>query len=140
MQSIHEKINELEDLIKVHSLSPSSSFWDDVKSATGLVLADAMRGGAELEANRVWFLHKVAELSLIFIECFEKMKAKKYYEAWCELERVKIGLKCLSRNAFYGLAEFSVPALTTLVNNWQRLFPYRVFFSPAYIIKERKCS
>jgi hypothetical protein len=140
MPPLGKQIDELARTIKVNVRNPSLSFWSDTKEVSQTVLADAIKSGTENEANSAWFLDANSDVRLRFVGCFEKITKEEYYTAWCELERIEIKLNSLRRNAFYCLEDFDLGALANLVKNWQSLYPYHVFFSPGYVIKERKCS
>src|ERR1700730_7779709 len=99
MTSIAEKIDELAHAIQTNVRNPSPAFWKETKEKTAVVLEDAIKYGVENEANLAWFLDTNSQLRLQFIECIDKMKKEEYYSAWCELERIEIGLSSLRRNA-----------------------------------------
>ncbi len=87
-------------------------------------------------ANKAWFVLNTCQYRARFIEAFNEMKVGKFYDAWCNLEQVEIGVFNLLNNPFYKLKDFSLRDLREVVTNWQSLYPYAVFLSPEMIIKK----
>jgi hypothetical protein len=69
------------------------------------------------------------------------MKEGDFYKAWCGLEQCEITIASLKRH-------FSSPPddphrlvyIEKMVERWQSLFPYSVFFSPEFVKKCVECS
>jgi hypothetical protein len=114
--------------------------WQELQAQTRELLKAAIAGADEAEANRAWFLDQVALSRLEFIRCVETMRAEAFYDAWCKLEQVEIGLLWLRKNPFLDLHMFGVFELTEMVSNWQILYPYKIFFSPEFVIRKRECG
>ncbi|MBV9063594.1 MAG: SEC-C domain-containing protein [Alphaproteobacteria bacterium] len=120
--------------------NPSPDFWKATIDEAAEELRAAQDANENSAADRFWFLHKVASIRHRYIQCIEEIKAAKYYEAWCDLERVEIELSWLRKNPFYDPKDFDVIALEEQVSNWQSLFPYTIFFSPAFLEKRKECG
>lgn len=92
-------------------------------------------------ANEVWRIKTALEVKRGYIEAFTLLKAGKHYDAWCCLERCEITLSLIVENSN---SEFRKKARTHFydryVNNWQSLFPYKIFFSPGFIVGYYTCS
>jgi hypothetical protein len=136
----NEAINALAGRLKTQLYDENAQSWEAEIASAKDVLDGAVAAGDEDAANRAWFLHNVATVRHAYIRAIERLRKEEYYEGWCALEQVEIGLNTLRKNPFYDLHEFAVLELTTLVDNWQRLFPYHVFFSPEIAIRHEVCS
>jgi hypothetical protein len=120
--------------------SRSEEGWQELEAQTRELLEVTLEGTNEAEANRAWFLNQVVFTRLEFIECVETMRKGAFYDAWCKLEQVEIGLLWLKRNPFLDLKTFGIPEIAQAVSDWQSLYPYKVFFSPEFVIKKRECG
>jgi SEC-C motif len=114
--------------------------WEPLINSAKASLDEAIEAHDEHAANRLWFLHKVATMRAAYLRAIEQLKQQQYYEGWCALEQVELGLASLRKNPFYDPHDFAVLLLTNLVTNWQRIFPYHVFFSPEFAIRREECA
>lgn len=92
----------------------------------------------EGNANIAWATITIVSLHLDYRNVFTMLKNKQYYEAWCLLEQIEIGIANLLRN-FPGV-ENTVKHIRTMVRQLQSLYPYKVFFSSVIIVKQRTCG
>lgn len=92
----------------------------------------------EEDANVAWATLEIVSLHRDYRKAFEMLRDKKYYEAWCLLEQIEIGISHLLRN-FSGTKN-AVSYIEMMVRQLQSLYPYRVFFSTVIIVKERTCG
>lgn len=70
------------------------------------------------------------------------MKDGLYYQAWCGFERIEINLDSL-REHFVSVFEndlYNVNFIEKHVKQFQSLFPYRLFLSPAWLYLGKVCS
>jgi hypothetical protein len=88
--------------------NPSLEDWRKIKSRCEAALSDVIANGDESTANDAWFLDKVAETRLGFVQSFRQIKEEEFYHAWCELERVEISLMSFERNPFFDPLEFKI--------------------------------
>lgn len=133
-------IGALVDHLKTHLYDENAQSWEVQIASAKDILDQAVKAGDEEAANHAWFVHKVATVRHAYLRAIEFLRKEEYYEGWCALERVEIGLNTLRKNSFYDLHEFAVLELTDLVANWQKLFPYHVFLSPEFAIRREVCS
>jgi hypothetical protein len=97
--------------------------------------------GDEDEANFMWCLHQAFTMHQLYWESFKNIKSGKYYEAWCALEQVEIGIKSLKRHLEKKyLINFALDKIEDKVKKWQSLYPYKMFGSPEMIAKTKLCS
>jgi hypothetical protein len=126
--------------LKSHLNDEIAKSWEMEIAPVKDALDQAIAAGDEDAANHAWFVHKVATVRHAYVLAIELLRKEQYYEGWCALEQVEIGLSTLRKNPFYDLHEFAVLELTALVANWQKLFPYHVFLSPEFAIRREVCS
>ncbi|MFC1580872.1 SEC-C metal-binding domain-containing protein [Thermodesulfobacteriota bacterium] len=100
----------------------------------------AARGDEEL-ANNCWRKIESLELNLLFIGVFNKIKSKKYRDAWRDLEECEIKCNSIEKNSSQ---EFLIRSRTKFIKDkatkWQSLYPYCVFASPEFAIGYYTCS
>lgn len=94
----------------------------------------------EAVANRWWCIRSFLEAYCHYVSAFGLMKAEEWYRGWCELEKAEIRLHHLYPHE--KLIAFALPSknLSSVIRNFQRLFPYRVFMSPGFLIRRRECG
>ena len=92
----------------------------------------------EENANVAWATQTIVRLHRDYREVFSMLKNKHYYEAWCRMEQIEIGISNLLRN-FSGIRN-AVEYISMMVKQLQSLYPYKVFLSTVILIKERTCS
>jgi hypothetical protein len=107
------KQEEIASLLRENVDNPTPDFWEMARAETKDALLRA-QGSDDTEASdQAWFLNKVATTRGLYIHCFRQIMQAKYYEAWCNFERVEIENRWLFSNAFYDIAEFKVDVLQT---------------------------
>ena len=107
----------------------------------GRVLLETARRGRDCKAaNLAWFMSSICDHTAAYVDAFEDIAAKRFYESWCKLEGVEIGCEGLSRNLVDSRFRSFINALQEDVKDWQSLFPYKIFFSPEFIISREDCS
>jgi hypothetical protein len=139
-EPLRGRIDGLADTLQEHLDEQNPQIWDAVIASAHALLEEAIAASDDVAANHAWFVHKIATARRAYVGCIEQLRNEKYYEGWCELERIEISLHALQRNPFYDCQSFGVQALSDLVANWQALFPYRIFASPEFAIRQQVCS
>ena len=89
-------------------------------------------------AKEIWCLETTLEIQSNFLTAFSEMRQELYYEAWCTLEQAEIGVLSLRRHR--KLSDFCLSFIAAHVERFQGLFPYKLFFSPGFVVKERRCG
>jgi len=95
--------------------------------------------GNELNATEYWCLEQILKIQNHYIDAYKQMKAGKYYKGWCSLERCEIEIFFLSKHKEIG-ARFHLSFIENQVMKYQKLFPYKYFFSTEFLQKEIRCS
>ena len=120
--------------------NPDRQFWQALFEQAKEMLESFQRGNDEHRSNACWFLETVCETRGRFIDAISAIRDEQYFVAWCELERVEIGLLTLLRNAFLDASEFEIAQLLDLTQSWQKIYPYKWFMSPEILHKSVQCS
>jgi hypothetical protein len=74
------------------------------------------------------------------LRAFTQLKAGEFYDAWCELEKTELALANLERHDTASWHEFRLDFIQEHTARWQSLFPYKMFYSPELLHKEKVCS
>ena len=61
--------------------------------------AEAAAKGDEEVANNCWGEIEALNLNSLYVGAFDKIKNKKYRDAWCDFEQCEIKAKCLTENS-----------------------------------------
>jgi hypothetical protein len=103
--------------------------------------AASVISGDQETAKLFWHAQGIAQAQLSFEKSFGLMKEYKYYEAWCELERCELTVASLQQH-FAVAPEDShrIGYIQTMVERWQAIYPYKIFFSPEILKKRVECS
>lgn len=92
------------------------------------------------EAKQLWIYQTIIEVHKLYVNAFNLLKNKSYYQAWCQLERIEITLHSLKRHFTYDQKLYHLWHIEKSVKNLQVLFPYRLFGSSEILKKNKKCS
>lgn len=92
----------------------------------------------EDNANNAWAIITIVGIHRDFRKVYSMLKDRQYYDAWCLMEQIEIGVVNLLRN-FKGV-ENTVKYISVIVRQLQGLYPYKLFMSTEVVIKERICS
>ena len=120
--------------------NPDRQLWQILSEQAAAMLKSFQQRNDEQRSNACWFLEAVCETRGRFIDAIGAIRDEQYFEAWCELERVEIGLLTLLRNAFLDTREFEIAELLDLIQSWQKTYPYKWFMSPEILHKSVQCS
>ena len=120
-----------------HLLEDDFDFDATIKEVDAL-RKDYQQQHDEENANVAWATSEIVSLHRDYRKAFSMLQEKQYYDAWCLLEQIEIGIVHLLRN-FSGTKN-AVSYIETMVRQLQSLYPYRVFFSTVIIVKERTCG
>lgn len=99
----------------------------------------------EHTANYIWCLQQVYTIQSTYLMAFERMKAGAFEDAWNALDRTDIEISFLDPHfeKYFGCPiglKFFIGPILHSVKQFQKLFPYKYFFSREAIIKEERCS
>ena len=128
------------DLIVGNWLHDSIDWWLSKYETLNVALDSARGEGDAQTANQLWYLSTVAAVRTQFLQALKDVDEELFYKAWDKFVKIESGLEVLILNRFLPELEQQVRDFHSLIIEWQKLFPYGVFFSPGYLIKKRRCS
>lgn len=99
-----------------------------------------VKADKQAEAKQIWIYQTIIEIHKLYLNAFNLLINKKYYEGWCQLERIEITISSLKRHFQYDKKEYRIWDIEKQVKNLQVIFPYRLFASSEILIKKKKCS
>ncbi len=92
------------------------------------------------KATQVWCYETILNIQDYYLSAFESMKQDSFFEAWCLLERVEVALAFLSQHFEPEGDEYMIRFIEKHTSQFQSLFPYTFFASPAMLHLREKCS
>lgn len=114
---------------------------DSIKRALSLLKKNYLKLGNEKEANEVWRYEKILEVQTLYIQSYNNMKQKRFYDAWCTLEECELNLFFLENHfLFTPQDDFSLIFIREYITKFQALYPYEIFISPEIVETKKYCS
>lgn len=92
------------------------------------------------QAKLLWIYQTIVKIHSEYRQAFDLLKAKKYYDGWCKLERVEIIFRRLKKHFSFDKSLYYLWHIEKSVKNLQVLFPYRLFASSELLKKKKICS
>lgn len=102
--------------------------------------ARAIETGEESAAKSLWCLQQVSNIQQLYIQSFTMLKAREFYPAWCELEKVEMQIGFLRPHFDTQSNELQIRCIEQAASQFQSLYPYRIFLSPELLYEELRCS
>jgi hypothetical protein len=109
-----------------------------VREAILRLKREAVASGDQTLAKHLWCLQTTLEVQSNYVSAVAKMKTGAFYEGWCQLEQVELGIGRLQRH--FPLDRHHLDFIRGTTARFQSLFPYRVFMSPEIIKSKKECS
>jgi len=128
--------NKASKILK-HILDKDFDFNTVIMEVDELRLAYRKKGEEE-NANIAWATKSLLCIHEDFRSAYSLLQDKKFYEAWCLMEKIEIAIGFLLRNCPGSWN--AVKYISLMVGQLQSLYPYKVFMSTEILIKERTCS
>ena len=96
----------------------------------------------EEKANYCWCLRQIFTIQNGFLCVYDYLRNKNFVDAWTKLDHIDIELGFLEDNFFIDPQNdrFNLIFIGRIIKEYQKLFPYKHFFSRENIIKSEKCS
>lgn len=130
----------LEQIKNVLKNSHSVKNHEVLKTDLYILKKEAIAKKDEAKANEIWCLENINEIQLLFINAFNNLKKREYYEAWNDFSNIDIKLIYFRKHQVYYTDEYNLLYIEEYSRKFERLFPYRLFVSRETIIKKQKCS
>lgn len=113
---------------------------EDFEEQIQILKLDFVKKGNQQQAKLLWIYQTIIEIHKLFVNAFNLLKNKSYYQAWCQLERIEITLHSLKKHFTYDKKQYFIWHIEKSVKNLQVLYPYRLFASSEILKKKKKCS
>jgi hypothetical protein len=131
--------NYLADTKNYERRSEDSESWliDLLKK----IKVKAIEQGDQEGAKVVWCLETIHEIQKNYIAAFFEMKEGRFYDGWRLLESVSLDTLFLQRH--YSPAQddqYKISFIEKHVEQFQALYPYRLFLSPGVLQLEKICT
>lgn len=138
-------MNELTDiqdyLRQPASRDNSARVIAEVRSVLAHRKSKAVDADDQVTAKRVWCYEQTLAAQSTYLQAFVQMKKQYFYSGWCLLDRTQITISHLEKHfPIKGDDPYQLSFMEEHAQKFMSLFPYKLFFSPAYLIKEKKCS
>lgn len=112
-----------------------------LEAAISRIKSEAVLAEDENSASEAWRAETIFAVQRAFISMFKLLKRGEYYAAWCDLERCEIQLASLLKHFKpFKADEHRLLLLGRMIERWQQIFPYKVFFSPELLKKRIVCG
>lgn len=92
------------------------------------------------KAKLLWVYQTIIEIHKLYVNAFNFIKMKSYYQAWCKLETIEITLHILKKHFTYDKKQYFLWHIEKSIKNLQVLYPYKLFASSEILTKKKKCS
>ncbi len=104
------------------------------------VKRQAVKSNNQETAKLIWCYKQILEIQDSYLLAFRSMRSGSYYSAWRLLERIEILLSFLEQHFASEEDENKLHFIEKHVKQFQSLFPYKLFLSPAIFKKNKVCS
>lgn len=135
-----EEIRDYLSRVALQSGAKRLSEADGIRRRLKKIKEAAVSGGAQDAAKLAWCYEQILNVQQNYLRAFGDLKSGRFYEAWCLFERVEIGLHHLERHMPASEDVFKLKLIGKHTRQFQSLYPYKYFLSPAYLILEAACS
>ncbi|EPH3033370.1 zinc chelation protein SecC, partial [Acinetobacter baumannii] len=123
-----DMLNNIDTLLL--SNSTNESHYKVALEEVSKLLENIQEQGDEDLSNFLWKLKTILIIKDRYIKTFFLLKDKKHYEAWVLLERIEIDISFLEKNVDEDfIKKYKLDFYKEIVESWQSLFPYKIFFS-----------
>ena len=131
---------DIRDYLKSVMCRPPTPSVETVREALASLKCSAVRTGDQHAAKTMWYLERVLSAQDHYLRAFSDIKAQRFFEAWCELEKTEGDLTALQCHDTRFWHECRLDFIHTYTAKWQSLFPYKIFLSPELLVTEMVCS
>jgi hypothetical protein len=131
----------IRELSKPEDLYENSKSIEKIEKTIASLKKKFVKNNDESNANFMWCLGGVAHVFSEYFGAFRMIKSGKFYDGWCRLELAEISLIGIRKHLDPILfKKFKLDDVSEKILHWQSLFPYKMFYSPEFVAKEKKCS
>ena len=135
-----EPADDLEGYLRSYATRKAEDDAQTVTVALSGLKLRAVDAGDESSAKHYWCLEETLKAQQLYIQAFDELKRREFYQGWCTLERAEIVLHYLRRHFAHRFEEFGLNYVDQHVERWQAVFPYKHFISPEFVEHEKECT
>lgn len=132
------KVEEIEKYLSEQNVN----FNEKINEGIEKFRVEAIAKKNEKMANYFWCLRQVFRIQKDFVCAVNSLCAKRFEDAWLMLDKVDIAISSLEGN--FDIEQqndkYHIVFIKRIISEYQKLFPYQVFFSRESIIKKEECS
>lgn len=131
-------LNSIEKYLRQKNVTLDNQYCDEI-----IRLKDeAIQLADESSANYLWCLEQVFKIQREYTQAISNLKNGKFEDAWNLFDHADIKLGYLEINFDIGQTKdpYHLMFIGKMIKEYQKLFPYRHFFSREAVIKGEKCS
>ncbi|MDD4576813.1 MAG: SEC-C metal-binding domain-containing protein [Bacteroidales bacterium] len=125
---------------KLNNIHLQNFSLEDFEEQIQILKLDFVKNGNQQQAKLLWIYQTIIEIHKLYVNAFNLLKGKSYYQAWCQLERIEITLHSLKKHFSYDKKQYFLWHIEKSVKNLQVIYPYRLFASSEILKKKKKCS
>lgn len=114
--------------------------YKTAKHALSLLKSQFVTEGEQDIAKEIWCLETILNIQHWYADAFNKIKAGEFYDAWVLLERIEIAFCNLEKHHDVVNDGYFTSEIFKHTEQFQSLYPYRLFISPGAIHKKKSCS
>lgn len=112
----------------------------EFEAALHLEKAERVKNSDQIGAKQIWIYETIHEIQRFYLNAFNLLKIKNYYDAWCQLERIEITFSFLKKHFAFDKVQYHLWSIERAVKNLQVIYPYRIFLSSEILKKRETCS
>jgi len=115
---------------------------EKIEKALNEIKADYVKKDDQLNAKNIWCYERILNIQVLFIEAFEQMKSKNFFDSWRTLENCEKLLENLTQHFSIDENddEYYLNFIEKNVRKFQSLFPYKLFMSTEILYNKQECS
>lgn len=137
-------INESAELRRIRrhlaAFEDRSSAGTDIRSLLTSIKEEAVNDGNQALARACWCLESVDEIQSRYVQAFSELKLNEFHSGWCTFELCETLLGFLESHYEESGNRFGLAFIRGQVERFQALFPYKIFVSPAFLVREPRCG
>lgn len=135
IESVKEYLRSVDSCVEPRSEQDRTVF-----SIIDELREEAVAVGDQENAKHIWCLEQILKIQHHYLSAYQMMKEDSFYDAWCMLENIEVGLNSLGKHYDLSLDEYRICFIDIHTQEFQELFPYTLYVSPGMIALNKTCS
>lgn len=133
-------INNIKTQLKEVNSNHNSRDTNQIKENLSKLKRETVQNNNQDKSKEIWSLEQILTTQDHYINAFNSFKSERYYEGWCSLEKAEIGYGFIHNHFKDNDNEYWLKFINKHIKQFQSLFPYEIFMSPEFLVKESKCN